>query len=203
VTTVLGGYQCVSPIDVRESAAFLRKCFPAAAQPPGGPLRPLAAADLGAGVGRVTHHLLLRFFDTVDVFEPVQHFLDKARANITERPAPGRSVAFHCAPLQDFEPPPARYDVIWAQWCLGHLTEADLVRFFRRCQAGLKPGGLLVVKENNCAEGEELDEEDSSLTRSDDTFQALFARAGLRLLDTRRQKDFPAELYAVRMYALQ
>ncbi len=201
--TVLGGYGCVSPSDIRESDAFLRACFPAVAEPPGGPHRPLVAADLGAGVGRVTQNLLCRHFDSVDVFEPVQHFLTEAETRITASPAPGRAVAFHCLPLQDFEPPAGRYDVIWAQWCLGHLTEADLVRFFRRCQAGLKPGGVLVVKENNCRVGEELDEEDSSLTRSDDTFKALFAQAGLRVVSTRRQKNFPAELYAVQMYALQ
>lgn len=126
--TVLGGYQCVSPSDIRESDAFLRACFPAVAEPAAGPHRPLAAADLGAGVGRVTQQLLVRHFDTVDVFEPVQHFLDKAAANIGAAPAPGRAVAFHCQPLQDFEPPPGRYDVIWAQWCLGHLTDGAALR---------------------------------------------------------------------------
>lgn len=60
------------------------------------------------------------------------------------------------------------YDVIWCQWCLGHLTNFDLVVFLRRCHEALiqHPRSLIVVKENICNEGEEVfDEDDSSLTR--------------------------------------
>lgn len=59
------------------------------------------------------------------------------------------------------------------------------------------------MKENNCAADSVLDEEDSSVTRSDGNFRALFGRAGLRVVATKLQKNFPAELYAVQMYALQ
>lgn len=69
-------------------------------------------------------------------------------------------------------------DVAWCQWCLGHLSDVDLVSFLQRCKAALREGGrsLIVVKENLCRDfGEELDtvvgprtvfdEQDSSLTR--------------------------------------
>jgi protein N-terminal methyltransferase len=59
------------------------------------------------------------------------------------------------------------------------------------------------VKENNCAEGFVVDKEDSSLTRSNTYFLSLFAKAKLKLVKTKLQKGFPAELFAVRMYALQ
>ncbi|KAG6814383.1 hypothetical protein H0H92_010969 [Tricholoma furcatifolium] len=68
------------------------------------------------------------------------------------------------------------FDVIWCQWCLGHLSDSDLVAFFQRSHAALKDQGhgrsLIVVKENLCqdmADGSArtvFDEEDSSLTRS-------------------------------------
>lgn len=65
-------------------------------------------------------------------------------------------------------------DVAWCQWCLGHLSDVDLVAFLKRCKGSLREGGrsLIVVKENLCRDDTEnrgprtvFDEEDSSLTR--------------------------------------
>lgn len=109
---------------------------------------------------------------------------------------------FVCEPLQAWTPEAARYDIVWVQWCMGHLTDADFVPFLRRCVVGLKPGGLIIVKENNCAEGVVLDKADSSLTRSNDTFLALFEKAELDVRKVALQRGFPSELFAVRMYAL-
>jgi protein N-terminal methyltransferase len=68
------------------------------------------------------------------------------------------------------------FDVIWCQWCLGHLSDDDLVAFFRRSHAALKVKekgkSLIVVKENLCSDLDDgtprtvFDEQDSSLTRS-------------------------------------
>jgi SAM-dependent methyltransferase len=62
------------------------------------------------------------------------------------------------ASLASFLPLPKAYDAIWAQWILGHLTDTSVVQLLRACRAALKPGGFIVVKENNaaprlCAEG--------------------------------------------------
>ena len=65
------------------------------------------------------------------------------------------------------------FDVIWCQWCLGHLSDPDLVAFFKRCSESLKkhPQAVIVVKENICADSDDgtpqeiFDEQDSSLTR--------------------------------------
>jgi protein N-terminal methyltransferase len=67
------------------------------------------------------------------------------------------------------------FDVIWCQWCLGHLTDPDLVAFLQRSHAGLrekeKGKSLIVVKENICQDLPDgspctvFDEQDSSLTR--------------------------------------
>lgn len=75
--------------------------------------------------------------------------------------------------------------------------------FFKRCHGGLKPGGVLFVKENVCKEGFEVDKEDSSVTRSHEYMLQLFKDAGLRVLYAGLQKGFPRQLYRVRMYALQ
>jgi protein N-terminal methyltransferase len=121
VQTVLGGYERVSPGDIKASEAFLKSVFPAASVAPGARPHPLAAAELGAGVGRVTENLLLRHFERVDVVEPVPHYLAAARAKLEATPE--RALRFVQEPLQSWTPEAAAFDVIWVQWCLGHLTD--------------------------------------------------------------------------------
>jgi protein N-terminal methyltransferase len=48
-----------------------------------------------------------------------------------------------------------------------------------------------------------VDKDDSSVTRSHDYFLTLFARAKLSVLKVKLQRNFPSELFAVRMYALK
>lgn len=72
------------------------------------------------------------------------------------------------------------FDVIWCQWCLGHLSDPELVDFFKRCKLALRPPisaddertqSLIIVKENTCFDKPDgsantvFDEEDSSVTR--------------------------------------
>lgn len=32
-----------------------------------------------------------------------------------------------------------KYDLIWIQWVIGHLTDNDLLDFLRRCEQALTP----------------------------------------------------------------
>ncbi|KAJ3520847.1 hypothetical protein NMY22_g12564 [Coprinellus aureogranulatus] len=99
------------------------------------------------------------------------------------------------------------FDIIWCQWCLGHLSDADLVDFFNRSHAALKkdnPRSLIVVKENVCGDldgkpNTVFDEQDSSLTRSDLAWKDLFKQAGLKLIREKVQEGLPAELFIVKM----
>lgn len=101
------------------------------------------------------------------------------------------SVTFFKGALQSFDPaapgtpldrvgyvPPdgsddaeSKFDVIWCQWCLGHLKDDDLVRFLERSKRALRGvKSLIVVKENLCTEPNNepttiFDEQDSTLTR--------------------------------------
>eukprot|EP01018_Ginkgo_biloba_P016490 Gb_20319 [translate_table: standard] len=202
VDGVLGGYGKVNGRDVQDSNAFLVEIL-------GERLKgnsPLVALDCGAGVGRVTKNLLLKHFHEVDLVEPVSHFLESAReqlkATIRTKAESHSAVNFYSIPLQEFTPETGRYDVIWVQWCIGHLTDADFVSFFNRAKAGLKPGGFFVLKENVARNGFVLDKEDHSVTRSDAYFRQLFNQAGLYLYRTKAQKGFPQGLYPVKMYAL-
>lgn len=71
-------------------------------------------------------------------------------------------------------------------------------------RVGLNPRGLIVVKENVTSTGEvEKDEDDSSVTRPDETLKEIFEQAGLDLVRDLKQQKFPKELYQVKMYALR
>ncbi|ESK94550.1 methyltransferase domain-containing protein [Moniliophthora roreri MCA 2997] len=103
------------------------------------------------------------------------------------------------------------FNVIWCQWCLGHLKDDDLVAFFKRSRNALRtdngfPGrSLIVVKENCCSDtplGEArtvFDDSDSSFTRSDIAWKDAFKKAGLRLVKEQVQEGLPDGLYKVKM----
>jgi len=107
------------------------------------------------------------------------------------------------------------FDVIWCQWCLGHLSDADLVAFLKRSRRALRGSdrgtgkSLIVVKENLCSDALDgsprtvFDEEDSSLTRSDKAWKQIFVQAGLKLIRETVQLGLPAGLYVVKAYALR
>eukprot|EP00123_Amoebidium_parasiticum_P012266 comp21232_c1_seq1/m.28915 comp21232_c1_seq1/g.28915 ORF comp21232_c1_seq1/g.28915 comp21232_c1_seq1/m.28915 type:complete len:246 (-) comp21232_c1_seq1:302-1039(-) len=192
VNGVLGGYAYLSSIDLKSSKTFLKGFLQEST-------RPWVAVDCGAGIGRITKGLLLPLFDKVDMVEVCPKFVQKAQETIKD-PKMDR---FLCMGLQDFVPDGSRYDVIWSQWVLGHLTDADLIAFFQRCKAGLKAGGHICVKENVCMEEFELDKDDNSITRSEKHLEELFVASGLSIVKKKRQTGFPKEIFPVNMYALQ
>ncbi len=55
--------------------------------------------------------------------------------------------SFYCSGMQDFNFTET-YDVIWIQWVIGHLHDADLVNFLLKCKSALSPGGLICIKDN-------------------------------------------------------
>ncbi|XP_074624360.1 N-terminal Xaa-Pro-Lys N-methyltransferase 1-B-like [Acropora palmata] len=220
VNGMLGGYARISMTDITHSKRFLMKFLKLPdkleEKPPkqkridptdtlndgsSFKVEPCVAVYCGAGIGRVTKNLLLPLFDTVDLVEQNPDFVEKAKEFIGEK---GDRVGhFYCKGLQDFEPEGGRYNVIWCQWVLGHLTDGDFVDFFKRCQKGLSPNGLICVKENITKTGVDLDSQDSSVTRSDKNLKKLFAKSCLIVIEEEVQKNFPKELYGVKMYALR
>ncbi|KAK0727735.1 S-adenosylmethionine-dependent methyltransferase-like protein [Lasiosphaeria miniovina] len=197
---MLGGFAHISKIDLQGSRNFLAKL--GIGQKAG--LRKVASTlEGGAGIGRITQGLLVDISEHVDVVEPVAKFTARLEG------APGVRSIFKMG-LEAWQPAAGtQYDLIWIQWCVGHLTDEQLVLFLRRCATALEPdAGLLVVKENISTYGaDEFDEVDSSVTREDGSFRNIFKQAGLKLLRVELQKGFPrggaGSLLPVRMYALR
>lgn len=201
VNGVLGGYPQVSRIDLQGSSNFLVKLRRQSKQfPTGTKLR--RAVDCGAGIGRITSGFLTKVAETVDIVEPVKSFTDQIKG----REGVGKIYNFG---LEDWHPERdglGPYDIIWNQWCVGQLTDTQLVEYLKRLPAVLSEGGWIVVKENlsnHYLDVDVFDETDSSVTRTDKKFRQLFTEAGLSLVATELQRGMPKGLYAVRAYALQ
>lgn len=195
---VLGGYGALTPHDVRDSNLFLDRVKQ---------LRPALqfehVADCGAGIGRVAKHLLLPRCTRVDLVEQSPRLIQAAPAYVALPPAEASRLTCITLGLQDFAPAPGTYDVIWIQWVIGHLHDLDYISFFRRCAAGLRPGGIIALKDN-CVEAYTfaVDRADSSVARHTDYHKLLFTLAGLTVIWEQRQTGFPDELYPVIMFAL-
>nr|XP_058158245.1 N-terminal Xaa-Pro-Lys N-methyltransferase 1 isoform X1 [Dasypus novemcinctus] len=159
------------------------------------------ALDCGAGIGRITKRLLLPLFKVVDMVDVTEDFLVKAKTYLGEE---GKRVRnYFCCGLQDFSPEPNSYDVIWIQWVIGHLTDQHLAEFLRRCKWGLRPNGIIVIKDNMAQEGVILDDVDSSVCRDLEVVRRIIRSAGLSLLAEERQENLPEEIYHVYSFALR
>ena len=132
---MLGGFAKISHTDIDGSNKFLKVLLKPGDDGSGpGSER---ALDCGAGIGRITKHLLTKHFSTVDLVEQDKHFLEKARDYLRGNERVG---TLYCAGLQNFNFTAQCYNVIWCQWVLGHLIDDHLVQFFKRASQGLTPG---------------------------------------------------------------
>ncbi|KAL3478674.1 alpha-N-methyltransferase NTM1 [Aspergillus californicus] len=202
---VLGDYPWYTRIDLRGSKTFLgkvRRLVPGCTRDE----KLKRAADCGAGVGRVTEGFLRFACDVVDAVEPVEKFTDV----IKERKLKDGVTGIGDIYVMGIEAwvPDKQYDLIWTQFCVGHVTDVQLVEYFNRCRDALTETGILVVKENMSTDraGKDMyDDEDSSVTRTDEKFRALFKDAGLTVVASELQLGFPKDfkLLPVRFYALR
>ncbi|XP_034476912.1 alpha N-terminal protein methyltransferase 1 [Drosophila innubila] len=193
VNGMLGGLGYINAIDIQGSKNFLREI-----KVPGKKL----ALDCGAGIGRVSRNLLMPLFETVDLVEQDAAFAEKARELCTGEGVRRSSLGeIYNLGLQEFSPS-HKYDLIWSQWVLGHLTDRDLVAFFRRIQQGLQPEAYFCMKENVSATKTVVkDDEDSSVTRPLEFYERFLKEAGFRIVRKVRQQNFPKGLFPVYMIA--
>uniref|UniRef100_A0A8D1FUT6 N-terminal Xaa-Pro-Lys N-methyltransferase 1 n=1 Tax=Sus scrofa TaxID=9823 RepID=A0A8D1FUT6_PIG len=192
---MMGNFIELSDPDIEASQEFLRKFV-------GGPGRAGTdcALDCGSGIGRVSKHVLLPVFNTVELVDMMESFLLEAQNYLQVK---GDKVeSYHCQSLQEFTPPLGRYDVIWIQWVSGYLTDKDLLAFLCRCRDGLKENGIIILKDNVAREGCIFDLSDSSVTRDMDIFRSLFRKSGLVVLGQKKQEGFPEQCIPVWMFAL-
>jgi protein N-terminal methyltransferase len=148
------------------------------------------AVDCGAGIGRITKNLLTKLFSKTDLVDPIESFNRDVMEGEFLRPEreAGKIGQVFTMGLQQFTPEKGKYSVIWNQWCLGHLTDTDLVEYFKRCREGLaEEAGIIIVKENLTFGEDNFDGLDSSFTRTEKSLRAIFAKAGLKIIHSAEQ----------------
>ncbi|CAG9854628.1 unnamed protein product [Phyllotreta striolata] len=194
---MLGGFGFISQTDIKGSKMLLKQLFNSKDHPGRD-----YALDCGAGIGRISKFLLTDVFEKVDMVEQNEAFLEQAEKYL----GPKFSKIGHFYPqgLQNFQPEEGKYDVIWIQWVLGHLTNKDLVNFLSSCRCGLKKNGVIIVKENiTSSDSIEKDEQDSSVTRPLRHYHIIFQKAKLHCYRQVKQHNFPKGLFPVYMFVLK
>ena len=186
---VMGGLPEIHQPDISGSFKFLTKVNSLI------PFEKLKALDAGCGIGRVSKHLLSNCFASIDLVDQCENYLNTARAELQ-----GTNARFFNVGLQDFLPETGIYDCIWIQWVLSHLTDEDLLAFLSRISAGLKPGGVIIIKENIKKKGFFVHKDDFSVTRSEKILKGLLSQR-LQIILEDLQPDFPENLFKVKMFA--
>jgi AdoMet dependent proline di-methyltransferase len=114
------------------------------------------AMDVGAGVGRITKHILLKRYETVQLVEGDTGWSKRSRVYLGKKRA-GRCT-FTCRRLEDITADDCQRwtaasttttegttgggggaDLIWLQWTLQYLTDQDAVSLLTNLAAGLTP----------------------------------------------------------------
>ncbi|KAL1525121.1 hypothetical protein AB1Y20_019993 [Prymnesium parvum] len=176
---------CRSEEDVAQSLEFLDAVRGSRPH-----LRLERALDGGAGVGRVTKHVLLRRCENVCLVEPCERWLKQARRYLGNKRA--QRCSFVCERLEEYVPPVGAFDLVWVQWCLQYLVDAHVVIALSNLRRGLSAHGVILLKENRPS-GAGIDQrafyvdmphgqhQRYDVTRPDDHHRWLFSCAGLEV----------------------
>jgi protein N-terminal methyltransferase len=148
------------------------------------------AIDAGAGVGRITKHILLKRYDTVNLVEADAGWSKRSKTYLGRKRA--ARCTFTCSRIEELvhdSDESSRIDLVWLQWTLQYLTDADAVETLQNLATRLiLRTGILIVKENRpygAARQDRFQMDTPSgsgrydITRSDDHHRLLFQRAGL------------------------
>ncbi|XP_076873659.1 N-terminal Xaa-Pro-Lys N-methyltransferase 2 [Brachyhypopomus gauderio] len=193
---MMGDFVELSELDLESSRQFLKKCVGP------GKAGTRRALDCGCGIGRVSKGVLFPVFQTLEMLDMMENFILHAHECYLGDCA-DRVESYYVYNLQDFTPPPKRYDVVWMQWVACHLTDKDLMEFLRRAQAGLRPSGVIVLKDNMARQGCRLDPVDSSVIRHLDIMRSIIETAGLTILEVQKQEGFPESIMPVWMISMR
>ena len=120
-----------------------------------------------------------------------QTFLNQAKSYLGDQKS--KVDQYICSGLQDFVPEPGRYNVIWCQWVLGHLTDEDSEGFLCPMQS------CHCAWWSHCGQAkmslqrkETFDQTDSSYTRPKSELMSLIKQSGLKIIKVKKQEGFTA-----------
>lgn len=123
--------------------------------------RALRLLDVACGSGKFPVALARHAGLAEAAIRPVETaLLDPSAFSIAEAraalPAPFAPVAEHETTLQDFTPPEAGYDIVWAMHALYAIPAEDLPAGMARFRAAIAPGGMGIIA-HSAGEGHYID----------------------------------------------
>jgi protein N-terminal methyltransferase len=142
-------------------------------------------------------HVLIKLFDKVDLLEPTTNLIKQAKDALEPNYKEKIGHYYQTSMIEFiFE---EKYDLIWFQWVVGHLTDRDFIDLMKKCALSLTDIGVIVLKENFASAGYSfyLDKEDHTVMRSKDYFLQLFDKAGLEVITIEKFENFPKDLLSV------
>ena len=83
------------------------------------------------------------------------------------------------------------------------IQKDDLVEALTRSKRALTENGFIVVKDNIAEDVRTYVATYSAYAKTEQDYMNLFERAGLKLVKTLIQKDFPEDFFPVKMYLLK
>jgi spermidine synthase len=82
---------------------------------------------------------------------------------------------------------------------MGYLNDKDMIEFFSQAREHLKPGGVLMLREDSFEEDKFwLNKNDHNLWRSRKHFEAIFKKVGLHLIHAERIESDSTMSYILR-----
>ncbi|KAL0249213.1 hypothetical protein GEMRC1_004446 [Eukaryota sp. GEM-RC1] len=199
---MLGGFGSLSGLDAVHSLSFIRNN-----PPPCGLENVFNILDVGSGIGRISKNVLLPIFfnATVHLLEPSQRFLDESHnvlSSFSDRVGNRFCLGFHQVSPQTI--PNLCFDVVFIEWVLLYLTDADIIAALQFCKERLSKGGIIYVKENCTLDGGLAhDEDDNSVTRPVGYFDELFTTAGFTITKKEQVPNWPTNLFPVYSWSLK
>lgn len=205
VDGMLGGYHELTGFDTLSSREIIEKYQ----NPPRKlKLRKLGSsriADCGCGIGRVSHFALADYFQIIDLIDPVADFIEEAKKLLSEDVV---QINTYVSGIQDWVPT-TEYDAFWVQWAIMYLKDEDAINFLKRCKEHLNPNGYIFIKDNISSSDLKLQKqkatfyvEDRGICRVYSHYLDLFKQAGLQLVESTPQENWPSDLLPVYTFVL-
>lgn len=104
--------------------------------------------ELGAGIGRFTGEFA-QTASHVTAVDFIPHFLEENK----KRHSHFSNITYQCRDMMEFSAAPASFDMIFMNWLLMCLEDAEVEILAKRFCGWLKPGGFLFFRESCSATG--------------------------------------------------
>ncbi len=193
LTGIMDGFESVNDCDAQDSCTILEKLI-AAKQ-----IEPNYVIDCAAGIGRVSQHVLTKYFAQIDIFERDEKFVQYCQKNFEQN---HKIKDISCDSLQNFQFNKL-YDAIWVQWCLQDLQDDDVIDFLTRCKNSLTKNGAIIIKENIMYAGTFIDEDAGCEIRPRKAFEDFFAHCNLQIIHQSIIPNWPKTLLPVTTFVLR